>query len=164
MEIIRTSFTVSVCASTTRCSFIIIIHIMHIAKRHQGMGPPSSAGSATGARCVPQKLRRCVQAPRLTVADTCLPRPSLFRAVSGPVLMNLLGWLLAQFNERMEQFIAEIKAVPLAKGCDEVFYPGEMEARYDEQNRRNGLALPEDTRADLARIAKLTGLETNLPC
>jgi len=78
--------------------------------------------------------------------------------------MNLLGWLLAQFNERMEQFIAEIKAVPLAKGCDEVFYPGEMEARYDEQNRRNGLALPEDTRADLARIAKLTGLETNLPC
>jgi malate/lactate dehydrogenase-like protein len=70
---------------------------------------------------------------------------------------------LAQFNERIEQFIAEIKAVPLAKGYDEVFYPGEMEARNDERNRRDGLALPEATRADLARIAKLTGLELKLP-
>jgi LDH2 family malate/lactate/ureidoglycolate dehydrogenase len=63
----------------------------------------------------------------------------------------------------MEQFIAEIKSVPLAKGCDEVFYPGEMEARNDEKNRREGLMLPDDTRADLARIAKLTGLESKLP-
>jgi hypothetical protein len=38
-----------------------------------------------------------------------------------------------------------------------------MEARNDEKNRRDGLALPEDTRADLARIAKLTGLEAKLP-
>jgi LDH2 family malate/lactate/ureidoglycolate dehydrogenase len=52
----------------------------------------------------------------------------------------------------------------LAKSCDEVFYPGEMEARKDEQNRRERLTLPDDTRADLARIAKLTGLETKLPC
>ncbi|MBX9905865.1 MAG: Ldh family oxidoreductase, partial [Burkholderiales bacterium] len=36
---------------------------------------------------------------------------------------------LGQFNARMEQFIAEIKSVPLAQGFDEVFYPGEMEAR-----------------------------------
>jgi hypothetical protein len=38
-----------------------------------------------------------------------------------------------------------------------------MEARNDERNRREGLALPEDTRADLARIAKLTGLDSKLP-
>ena len=63
----------------------------------------------------------------------------------------------------MEEFIAEIKSVPLAKGFDEVFYPGEMEARNDEKNRREGLTLPDDTRADLARIAKITGLESKLP-
>jgi LDH2 family malate/lactate/ureidoglycolate dehydrogenase len=70
---------------------------------------------------------------------------------------------LAQFHARMEQFIAELKSVPLAKGFDEVFYPGELEARNDAKHRREGLALPEDTRADLARIARLTGLEAKLP-
>ncbi|MBI4196125.1 MAG: Ldh family oxidoreductase [Betaproteobacteria bacterium] len=70
---------------------------------------------------------------------------------------------LAQFSERMERFIAELKSVPLARGHDEVFYPGEMEARNDARNRRDGLALPEDTRADLTRIAKLTGLEAKRP-
>ena len=70
---------------------------------------------------------------------------------------------LAEFNARMEAFIAEIKAVPLAKGHEEVFYPGEMEARNDENNRRDGLTLPKDTCADLVRIAKLTGLESKLP-
>jgi LDH2 family malate/lactate/ureidoglycolate dehydrogenase len=80
------------------------------------------------------------------------------------IAMNIEAFQpLAQFSERMEQFIAEIKSVPLAKSCDEVFYPGEMEARAAEQNRRDGLILPEDTRADLARIAKLTGLEGRLP-
>jgi LDH2 family malate/lactate/ureidoglycolate dehydrogenase len=70
---------------------------------------------------------------------------------------------LAQFNARMEQFVSEIKTVPLAQGCDEVFYPGEMEARNDEKNRRDGLALPEDTLSDLSRIAGLTGLTSRLP-
>ena len=70
---------------------------------------------------------------------------------------------LAAFNARMEQFIAEIKAVPLAQGCDEVFYPGEMEARNDVRNRRQGLQLPDDTIADLQRIAGETGLQALLP-
>lgn len=70
---------------------------------------------------------------------------------------------LAEFNERMERFVAELKSVPLAKGYDEVFYPGEMEARSDEKNRKNGLVFPEDTRADLASVAAKTGLEAKLP-
>jgi LDH2 family malate/lactate/ureidoglycolate dehydrogenase len=70
---------------------------------------------------------------------------------------------LAHFHARMEAFITELKSVPLAKDCDEVFYPGEMEARNDLKNRKLGLDLPEDTRADLARIASATGLETKLP-
>jgi LDH2 family malate/lactate/ureidoglycolate dehydrogenase len=70
---------------------------------------------------------------------------------------------LADFNTRMEQYIAEIKSVPLAKGHDEVFYPGEIEANNDVANRRRGLSLPVDTLADLARIARETGLEAKLP-
>jgi len=70
---------------------------------------------------------------------------------------------LAQFNTRMEQYIAELKSVPQAKGHDEVFYPGEIEANNNVANRRDGLTLPEDTLTDLARIARETGLTDRLP-
>lgn len=70
---------------------------------------------------------------------------------------------LAQFNARMEEFIREIKSVPLAQGFDEVFYPGEMEAKNDARNRAAGITFPEDTIADLRRIAGETGLEALLP-
>ena len=57
------------------------------------------------------------------------------------------------------QYIAELKAVPRAQGFDEVFYPGEIEARNNERNRREGLLLPDDTVADLTRIARETALD-----
>jgi LDH2 family malate/lactate/ureidoglycolate dehydrogenase len=63
----------------------------------------------------------------------------------------------------MEQFVAEIKAVPTAKGFEEVFYPGEIEAGNDARNRKEGILYPDDTLADLRRIAKETGLEAKLP-
>jgi LDH2 family malate/lactate/ureidoglycolate dehydrogenase len=59
--------------------------------------------------------------------------------------------------------VQEIKSVPTAQGFDEVFYPGEIEARNDKKNREEGLSLPEDTLADLKRIAKETGQENLLP-
>lgn len=70
---------------------------------------------------------------------------------------------LAQFNARMEQYIAELKSVPLAKGSNEVFYPGEIEANNDIANRRDGLLLPADTLENLASIARDTGLTGLLP-
>ncbi len=70
---------------------------------------------------------------------------------------------LDQFHARMQQFAKEIKSVPLAQGFDEVFYPGEMEDNSDAKFRREGLSLPEDTLADLRRIASETGLEAKLP-
>jgi LDH2 family malate/lactate/ureidoglycolate dehydrogenase len=70
---------------------------------------------------------------------------------------------LAEFNARMERFIAEIKAVPRAAGFDEVYYPGEIEARNDTRFRADGLILPDDTCADLARIAREQGQESLLP-
>jgi LDH2 family malate/lactate/ureidoglycolate dehydrogenase len=70
---------------------------------------------------------------------------------------------LAQFNARMENYIAELKSVPLAKGFDEIFYPGEREARNDLKYRAEGLQLPAETLAGLARIARETRLEGKLP-
>src|SRR6516162_11245109 len=49
---------------------------------------------------------------------------------------------LDEFGARMEALIAQIKAVPLAQGYLEVFYPGEIEAGNDSKNRREGLLLP----------------------
>ena len=69
----------------------------------------------------------------------------------------------AEFAARMEQLIAAIKAVPVAAGFDEVFYPGEIEARNDLKHRAEGLVLPADTLADLAAIARETGLAATLP-
>ena len=70
---------------------------------------------------------------------------------------------LAQFNARMEQWADEIKAVPTAKGFDEVFYPGEIEANNDRKNRTEGILFPDDTLADLKRIGKDAGLDSKLP-
>jgi len=66
---------------------------------------------------------------------------------------------LAAFSERKERFITEIKSVSLARDFDEVFYPGEIEDRNHERHREQGLVLPDDTLADLRRIARETGLE-----
>jgi LDH2 family malate/lactate/ureidoglycolate dehydrogenase len=80
------------------------------------------------------------------------------------IAMNIAAFQpLARFNARMERFIAEIKAVPTAKGYDEVFYPGEIEANNDARHRREGILFPDDTLADLRRIARETGLESKLP-
>jgi LDH2 family malate/lactate/ureidoglycolate dehydrogenase len=64
----------------------------------------------------------------------------------------------AEFDARMEAYIAKLKAVPVAPGHEGVFYPGELEARNDGRNRREGLSLPEDTLADLARVAREAGV------
>jgi LDH2 family malate/lactate/ureidoglycolate dehydrogenase len=70
---------------------------------------------------------------------------------------------LTEFNARVEALIAQIKAVPLAQGFDEVFYPGEIEARNDAKNRREGLLLPDDTLTDLKEVADEYGLQQLLP-
>ena len=78
--------------------------------------------------------------------------------------MNIAAFQpLADFEAAMERFIAELKGVPRAKGVDEIFYPGELEARSDARLRREGLVFPDDTLADLRRIAAETGLSAALP-
>ncbi|RAI41327.1 Ldh family oxidoreductase [Rhodoplanes roseus] len=70
---------------------------------------------------------------------------------------------LDTFAARMDELVASLKNVPTAQGFDEILYPGEREARNDAENRRLGIALPADTRADLTRLAGETGLSAALP-
>jgi len=70
---------------------------------------------------------------------------------------------LADFNARMEQLITELKSVPLAQGFEEVLYPGEIEARNDAIHRAEGMVLPEDTLADLRKLAEAYSLRSLLP-
>ncbi len=80
------------------------------------------------------------------------------------IVMNIEAFQpLQEFNGRMEDLIAELKSVPLAKGFEEVVYPGELEARNDAKNRREGLRLPDDTVTDLVVLARKTGTESVLP-
>jgi LDH2 family malate/lactate/ureidoglycolate dehydrogenase len=44
-----------------------------------------------------------------------------------------------------------------------VFYPGEIEAENDHANRQRGITLPDDTIADLRRLARNSALEETLP-
>ncbi len=80
------------------------------------------------------------------------------------ICLNIEAFLpLPEFDARMEKLIAEIKSVPLAKGFEEVFYPGEIEIRNEERGRQEGLELPEQTLAGLVKLARERGLESSLP-
>lgn len=70
---------------------------------------------------------------------------------------------LSEFGARMDQYIGELKSVPLAQGFEEILYPGEMEARNERRNRAEGLLLPEDTLADLRKLASEYELGSQLP-
>jgi LDH2 family malate/lactate/ureidoglycolate dehydrogenase len=70
---------------------------------------------------------------------------------------------LADFSARMEEMIARLKGAKLAKGVDEVYYPGEIEARNNTRHRQEGLLLPADTLADLAKLAEEMQITYGLP-
>ena len=68
-------------------------------------------------------------------------RPDLFMA-------------LDMFEGRMDSFHARIKALPRAKGCDEVLMPGEPEVRSEQARLREGIPITDDVVTDLQRLAE----------
>jgi LDH2 family malate/lactate/ureidoglycolate dehydrogenase len=65
------------------------------------------------------------------------------------------------YEARIEQFILELKSGPLAHGVEEIFYPGEIEARNDARHRAEGLILADGTLEDLVWIANETGVKAD---
>ena len=70
---------------------------------------------------------------------------------------------VAEFEERMERLIAELKGGALARDVEEIVYPGELEARNAARALQDGLALPRDTLAGLATLADEHGCRALLP-
>lgn len=61
---------------------------------------------------------------------------------------------LAEFEADMERLIDGMKDTPAIPGVDEIFYPGEIEARNEARNLEEGLVIPEDVARDLAGNAE----------
>ncbi|GAB3041373.1 Ldh family oxidoreductase [Parafrigoribacterium mesophilum] len=64
----------------------------------------------------------------------------------------------AEFERKLSELIATTKAVPLAPGFDEVFYPGELETRAEAIGRRDGILLPGKTITELRALAASCGV------
>lgn len=65
---------------------------------------------------------------------------------------------LAEFEADMEQLITSMKTAPRAPGVDEIFYPGELEARHDAEARARGVLLSAAVMKDLAEGAAGLGI------
>jgi LDH2 family malate/lactate/ureidoglycolate dehydrogenase len=68
----------------------------------------------------------------------------------------------AEFDRRIDDLIATTKAVPLAQGATEIFYPGEIEDRAEERGRRQGVVLPRRTVDELRELATRCGVGSGL--
>jgi LDH2 family malate/lactate/ureidoglycolate dehydrogenase len=81
------------------------------------------------------------------------------------IALDIAAFLpLPEFNARMEQLVGELKSVPRAAAVDEILFPGEPEARSEQELRAEGIALPEQTIGDLAKLAYETGTRAFFPC
>ncbi len=66
------------------------------------------------------------------------------------------------FAERIDDLIETTKAVPLAHGVSEIFYPGEIEARAEANGEANGVTLPDKTFEDLRSLADSCGVRFDI--
>ncbi|WP_414441232.1 Ldh family oxidoreductase [Burkholderia sp. 22PA0106] len=68
---------------------------------------------------------------------------------------------LAEFEQRMETLIDEVKSSPAAHGVEEIFFPGEIEDRNTIKFRESGITIADHTWQSLMKLSVETG--TDLP-
>ena len=68
----------------------------------------------------------------------------------------------ADFDRRIDDLITITKAVPLADGFTEVFYPGEIENRAEATCRATGVQLPDKTITELQALGDSVGVTLDL--
>jgi uncharacterized oxidoreductase len=69
---------------------------------------------------------------------------------------------LATFKQEVTEFAQYLKATPLAQGFTEVFYPGEVEFRKEQDRSKNGVPIEDATWNKLKDLAKGYGLADRL--
>jgi uncharacterized oxidoreductase len=65
---------------------------------------------------------------------------------------------LEDFKREMGDFVKYLKETPPAEGFKEVLYPGEIEYRTEQQRRREGIPIEEQTWGQLTALAAASGL------
>ena len=89
------------------------------------------------------------------------PYQSSRRSLAGHLFLALdvSAFMSAEeYSARVSELFAELKSVPLAAGAEEIFYPGELEDRAEAKGLADGVDLPEQTVADLVRVAEQVGV------
>ena len=69
---------------------------------------------------------------------------------------------LATFKNEVTEFAQYLKATPLAQGSTEVFYPGEVEYRKEQDRRKNGIPVEDATWNRLKDLAGSYGIAGKL--
>ena len=66
---------------------------------------------------------------------------------------------VAEFKQDMGEFVEFIKDSPPATGFTEVLYPGEIENNREQQRRREGIFVEDETWTQLSGLMKSLGVE-----
>lgn len=66
---------------------------------------------------------------------------------------------LDAFQAEVSEFIAYLKDTPTATGFDEIYYPGEIEARNATAREQDGIAIEDRTWQELTRLADRLGVD-----
>lgn len=64
-----------------------------------------------------------------------------------------------EFDERIEQMVREIKSAPRTEGTDEVLLPGELEAKKEVKNRRDGIPVSYGVFSELKELCASAKIE-----
>lgn len=97
------------------------------------------AGALTGAPCSHPNVNRVANA-MLTI----LVSPGVFRDAN-------------EFYEEVTRYIDYLKGSPLRPGFSEVLYPGEPEARTEQQRRAGGIPVDDTTWAEILEVGAKLG-------
>jgi uncharacterized oxidoreductase len=65
---------------------------------------------------------------------------------------------LDEFKREIAEFVAYVKDTPPAEGFPEVLYPGEIEYRTEQQRRREGISIEDETWRQLTALAEAAGV------
>ena len=75
------------------------------------------------------------------------------------ILLDIARWMpLEKYFDVIDTFLDEVKAVPKAKGADEIFYPGERRYAQYVRHGAEGISLPREVADELRRLGEETGV------
>lgn len=75
------------------------------------------------------------------------------------ILMDISKWMpMEEYYTLAEQFIREIKEVPLTKQADEILYPGERRYQTCQENVKQGISLSKEALRELIEVGNECGV------